>query len=514
MNGKRLSCALGVIVLAAAGAFPALADYRAGREAYQRGDYAVALAEWEEGAQQGDADSMAGLGRIWERGDNGRQDYGRAINYYEQAAKKGSAEAKYRLAVLSMMPKDSGGRGNLLEAYMWADLARADAGSTGAMATDLVNSLKGQLTIEQQAAAIRKATAWRREREEENRPKPEPKPEPPAPVQPAPPVQPPGGGAAYPPQNYAAPAAPYPPYGQPAYPAPPSQQGWIPGLPPGVQPGAPLPGFPGQPAGAQAAPGFPGAPPGMAGMPGMAAPGFGAPAAAAPVQVDIAAAQAQLESRSSCATMPVKRGADGRLTVSGAAISPAELGELKRLAAQAAPGAAFDATVVSKPLCDALQALAPLRRRNDAAGGGLAIRPLQANGRPGDGQLRENDSLVVQIDGGDADSHVQVLYFMLDGQLLRLAPGQQEPDDFLPGRGKRVLGQSGESRRSWTIGEPFGREALVVIASPRPILFDSARPESEPALTYLSELTAALARQPAGEKTMAAIAFISTRARR
>ena len=48
---------------------PALADYEAGRAAYERGDYPTALREWRALARQGDGEALFALGLLWERGE-------------------------------------------------------------------------------------------------------------------------------------------------------------------------------------------------------------------------------------------------------------------------------------------------------------------------------------------------------------------------------------------------------------------------------------------------------------
>ncbi len=58
MRWARLILAVVVVLVAA----PAWADYEAGKEAYDRGDYAAALKEWRPLAEQGDAGSQNDLG--------------------------------------------------------------------------------------------------------------------------------------------------------------------------------------------------------------------------------------------------------------------------------------------------------------------------------------------------------------------------------------------------------------------------------------------------------------------
>ena len=74
---------------------PALADYEAGRAAYERGDYPTALREWRALARQGDGEALFALGLLWERGEGvtGMPSYARAYSYFERAADLGLVEA-------------------------------------------------------------------------------------------------------------------------------------------------------------------------------------------------------------------------------------------------------------------------------------------------------------------------------------------------------------------------------------------------------------------------------------
>lgn len=52
----------------------AWADYKAGEEAYNRGDYATALREWRQLAEQGDANAQFLLGILYDKGQRGPHD--------------------------------------------------------------------------------------------------------------------------------------------------------------------------------------------------------------------------------------------------------------------------------------------------------------------------------------------------------------------------------------------------------------------------------------------------------
>ncbi len=80
-------------VAALAMAVPALADVRAGVEAWSRGDYAAAVAEWEGPAAAGDADAMFNLAQAYRLGRGVAQDAGRAEQLYARAAQGGHLQA-------------------------------------------------------------------------------------------------------------------------------------------------------------------------------------------------------------------------------------------------------------------------------------------------------------------------------------------------------------------------------------------------------------------------------------
>jgi len=91
-------------------AVPAWADYKAGEDAYNRGDYATALREWRPLAEQGDALAQYNLGVLYRKGRGVPQDDVQARQWYEKAAAQGQAKAQYNLGTLYLngggVPKD------------------------------------------------------------------------------------------------------------------------------------------------------------------------------------------------------------------------------------------------------------------------------------------------------------------------------------------------------------------------------------------------------------------------
>lgn len=80
---------------------PALADVKAGVEAWQRGDYKKAIAEWRGPAVAGDPDAQFNLGQAYKLGRGVPVDTAQAEQWYRKAALQGhpQAEENYGLAL-------------------------------------------------------------------------------------------------------------------------------------------------------------------------------------------------------------------------------------------------------------------------------------------------------------------------------------------------------------------------------------------------------------------------------
>jgi len=103
--------------------WPALvyADFQAGLAAYNQGDYATALKEWQSLAEQGDAPAQFNLGVLYEKGQGVPQGYGAAVRWYRLAAKQGHAHAQFNLG--SMYRLGQGVLQDYGEAARWYRLA-------------------------------------------------------------------------------------------------------------------------------------------------------------------------------------------------------------------------------------------------------------------------------------------------------------------------------------------------------------------------------------------------------
>jgi TPR repeat protein len=173
-------------------AVPTWADYKAGEDAYNRGDFATALREWRPLAEQGDARAQYNLGVLYRKGRGVPQDDVQARQWYEKAAAQGQAKAQYNLGTLYLngggVPKDyqqalrwfrmaadqgealaqtkigimyDDGQGvphDFVQAHKWYNLAATNGDKPAA---ELRDALAKQMTPAQIAEAQQLAREWK-----------------------------------------------------------------------------------------------------------------------------------------------------------------------------------------------------------------------------------------------------------------------------------------------------------------------------------------------------------------
>ena len=76
------------------------ADFKAGLDAYQHGDFAGAAREWTPLAEAGDAHAQYNMGLLYAAGKGVTQDYNQAVEWYRKAAEQGVPAAAYNLGVI------------------------------------------------------------------------------------------------------------------------------------------------------------------------------------------------------------------------------------------------------------------------------------------------------------------------------------------------------------------------------------------------------------------------------
>ena len=122
-------------LIAALMVLPATADVKAGVEAWGRGEFARAVAEWHEPAGNGDADAQFNLGQAYKLGRGVPTDQVQATEWFRKAAAQGhpKAEENYGLALFQ--------EGKKAEALPWLEksVARDEKRSELVLGTMLFN---------------------------------------------------------------------------------------------------------------------------------------------------------------------------------------------------------------------------------------------------------------------------------------------------------------------------------------------------------------------------------------
>lgn len=152
----------------------------------------------------------------------------------------------------------------------------------------------------------------------------------------------------------------------------------------------------------------------------------------------------------------------------------------------AVPGVAstkLDVQQVGDENCGVISALAPYWARNRESGAATSIRTKQDNA-----ELREGDSLILDITTPGYDAYVNVDYYVLGGGVVHLLPSPRAKDNQAPPNYTATIGSVGR----WVVAKPFGSELIVLLATPVP-LFDSLRAEQEARSDYLPALQKQLA---------------------
>ena len=129
--------------------------------------------------------------------------------------------------------------------------------------------------------------------------------------------------------------------------------------------------------------------------------------------------------------------------------------------------------------CELLEIVAPYREANTRQAFGLRLDVKTV-----DGLLYDGDLLVLDISFPTYNSYLHVAYLDRAGRVDPVIAGNQQ---IWPAQAANFVEETPHE-----IGEPFGVEAIVAIASEQP-LFPRSRPRFERTSTYLSALREALA---------------------
>ena len=124
------------------------ADFAAGAQAYDGGDYAAAYRAWRKLAEKGDAEAQTAIAGMYRYGEGRPPDFEKAMAWYRRAADQGEPVAQMNLGEMHLrglgVPRDP------VEAYVWFHLAARQGRSWAAEQQSL---LEARLTPAQRRAA-------------------------------------------------------------------------------------------------------------------------------------------------------------------------------------------------------------------------------------------------------------------------------------------------------------------------------------------------------------------------
>ncbi len=129
---RNLLLALAVSTLVAS---PALADVKAGVDAWSRGDYPTAIKEWRQLAVSGDADAQFNMGQAYKLGRGVPVDLKQAEDWYRRAALQGHVQAEDNYGLVMFQ------NGNREQALPWIEKSagRGDPRAQYILGTALFN---------------------------------------------------------------------------------------------------------------------------------------------------------------------------------------------------------------------------------------------------------------------------------------------------------------------------------------------------------------------------------------
>ncbi len=203
---------------------------------------------------------------------------------------------------------------------------------------------------------------------------------------------------------------------------------------------------------------------------------------------------AQWISAQNCALLGGNVGDGGSVDVSGLA-GARFVDDLRQGVASVAPPGQIDWRVngVDQVFCPALNALRPLVPAFGAVGG--ARLGLQM--ADGQSRLHDGDAVRLQLVMPDYPARLRVDYVAHDGSVQHLYPQLADPKVGITADQPKTYA-AGEpvslGHPSWTIGEPYGTDMIIAVASSEP-LFDRPRPgNAETVNVYLRDLQTAIDR--------------------
>jgi len=156
MTIQKIAIGLVAVALFVGSMTAQAADYVAGLDAYNRGDYATAIQIFRQLADQGNVEAQSTLGAIYQIGEGVIQDYAEAMRWYRKAAEQGDVTTQVQLGF--MYSKVKGVPQDYVLAHMWYNLAAAQ-GDKDAMGSR--DSLAKKMNTAQIAEAQKLAREWK-----------------------------------------------------------------------------------------------------------------------------------------------------------------------------------------------------------------------------------------------------------------------------------------------------------------------------------------------------------------
>lgn len=134
---------------------PAIADVKAGVDAWSEGDFAKAVKEWREPAKKGDPDAQFNMAQAYKLGRGVKQDLNLAADWYQRAAKQGHLQAADSLGHLYHY------QGKVKESlpYLETSSARGEPRAQYLLATELFNGVNMQKDWVRAYALMTRASA-------------------------------------------------------------------------------------------------------------------------------------------------------------------------------------------------------------------------------------------------------------------------------------------------------------------------------------------------------------------
>ena len=140
------------------------AGFNEGVQAYERGDYAKAIAEFKPLAERGNAKAQYSMGYLYHYGYGVSRDETQAVKWFRLAADQGDALSQYYLGLIYENGKDVGR--DLVAAHMWFSLSASNApGYRDKLdAKQKAAELEHRMSKEQISQAAQMAQNWKPEK--------------------------------------------------------------------------------------------------------------------------------------------------------------------------------------------------------------------------------------------------------------------------------------------------------------------------------------------------------------